>query len=167
MTIVVEDGSEVAGANSYGTRAGFIAWALQRGYTIADDVTADSYLVKSFDFIRGLEHCLLGHLMTKTQTGAYPRYGLYINGFVYANDEIPQVVKDWQFSLALDINNGIDIHNPKPSASVAVKRVRVEGAVEKEFAVSDQSNTVYQSLSQTLQAQLCRSSGLGVSISMG
>jgi len=168
MALIIETGAEIASANSYATRAEFLAWALERGYTIADDAVADSYLVKSFDFIRGLEPTLNGELVTKTQTGAYPRYDLYINDFSWASSVVPQPAIDYQMSLALDINNGIDIHNPPASGSVPVKRSRVEGAVEEEYAVADAGFVTYRSLSNDLRAMLTKNNGgLGVSISMG
>jgi len=71
-------------------------------------------------------------------------------------------------SLALDQVNGIDIFNPPQSDSVAVKRSKVEGAVEEEYAVSDAPAFLYQSLSNRLRQILQRSgSGFGIPITMG
>jgi len=168
MALVVEDGSIVANANSYVTRSDFIAWSLRRGYTVADDVLADNKLVIAFDFINGIESSLAGLLSVREQTGAYPRTDLVLQTYSWLSTEIPTQAKDYQMSLALDQVNGIDIFNPPQSDSVAVRRSRVEGAVEEEYAVSDSSAFVYQSLSNRLRQILQRSrAGYGIIITMG
>ena len=168
MALVVEDGSIVANADSYVTRSDFIAWSLRRGYTVADDVLADNKLVIAFDFINGIESSLAGLLSVREQTGAYPRTDLVLQTYSWLSTEIPTQAIDYQMSLALDQVNGIDIFNPPQSDSVAVRRSRVEGAVEEEYAVSDSSAFVYQSLSNRLRQILQRSrAGYGIIITMG
>jgi len=168
MALVVEDGSIVANADSYVTRSDFIAWSLRRGYTVADDDLADNKLVVAFDFINGIESSLAGLLSVREQTGAYPRTDLVLQTYSWLSTEIPTQAKDYQMSLALDQVNGIDIFNPPQSDSVAVRRSRVEGAVEEEYAVSDSSAFVYQSLSNRLRQILQRSrAGYGIIITMG
>ena len=168
MALVVEDGSIVANADSYVTRSDFIAWALRRGYTVADDLLADNKLVTAFDFINGIESSLAGRLTVRGQAGAYPRIDLVLQSYSWLSTEIPTQAKDYQMSLALDQVNGIDIFNPPQSDSVAVKRSRVEGAVEEEYAVSDAPAFLYQSLSNRLRQILQRSgSGFGIPITMG
>ena len=168
MALVVEDGSIVANANSYVTRSDFMAWSLRRGYTVADDVLADNKLVIAFDFINGIESSLAGLLSVREQTGAYPRTDLVLQTYSWLSTEIPTQAIDYQMSLALDQVNGIDIFNPPQSDSVAVKRSKVEGAVEEEYAVSDAPAFLYQSLSNRLRQILQRSgSGFGIPITMG
>ena len=168
MALTIENGSIVAGADSYVSRADFIAWALRRGYTVADDDLVDNKLVIAFDFINGIEASLAGMLSVRGQTGAYPRTDLVLQTYSWLSTEIPTQAKDYQMSLALDQVNGIDIFNPPQSDSVAVKRSKVEGAVEEEYAVSDDPAFLYQSLSNRLRQILQRSgSGFGIPITMG
>jgi hypothetical protein len=168
MALIIEDGSVVANADSYVTRAEFIAYALARGVTIADDENADIKLIKAWDFINGIEERLIGHMVSESQEGSYPRYNLFLQGFSIASTIIPKQVKEYQKSLALDIAAGIDIWNPGQSASTPIKMNRVEGVVTQEFAVSDGSAFIYQSLSNRLRQILERNSGgMTIPLSMG
>jgi hypothetical protein len=52
MALVVETGTGAdPTANTYVDRAGFIAYALSRGVTIADDVATDVFLIKAMDYL--------------------------------------------------------------------------------------------------------------------
>lgn len=165
MALTIEDGSIISGANSYITRANYITWAAERGTTVTDDSAADAKLVQAWDYINSLEPQLLGRLVSRSQVGAYPRYDLIdIQGWSWDSDEIPQQVIDLQCSLALDQENSIDIWNPSSSASTPVKRNRVEGAVEQEFAVADQMGITYKSLTNGLIAILSKPQAHGFSI---
>jgi hypothetical protein len=167
VTLIIENGSIVAGADSFATRAEFIAYALKRGITVANDVAADAKLVKAFDFINGLESSLMGWLVSELQEGAYPRYGLLLQTFSIASTVVPKQAKQYQLSLALDLEAGIDIFNPGPSASTPVRVNRVEGVVTQEFAVADSSPIMYQSLSNDLRRILEGSKAGGIRLVMG
>jgi hypothetical protein len=151
MALVIEDGSIVAGADSFSTRAEFIAYAISRGITVADDAAADAKLVVAYDFINGIESRLQGWLVSIDQTGAYPRHGIYLQGFSVLSTQIPKQAKQYQLSLALDQVAGIDIFNPPQSGSTPIRINRVEGVVTREFAVGDTSFISYQSLSNRLR----------------
>jgi len=69
-------------------------------------------------------------------------------------------------SLALDINSGEDLYNLSASASVAVKRERVEGAVEVEYAVTDSARIARNSRSSSLLAALMKNGGTSIPLSM-
>lgn len=145
MALIVEDGSIVTDANSYVSRADYIAYALLRGVTITDDTTADVQLIKAAEFIDRHEANLKGYLTTKTQPMAFPRYNLYIDDWWWTGEEIPRQVTLCQMAYALDINSGIDIYNPPQNPNLFTKREKID-VIEVEYAVGDQTG---QKLSRT------------------
>ena len=130
MALVIEDGTLVAGANSFVTRAEIIAYAAARGITIADEDATDILAINAMDYLWTL--CFKGDPVEATQTTPFPRMGL-VDGDT-ADDyvhTIPAGVKNAQLQLALDSNAGIDLlrsTNPTP----ALKRSKV-GPIEREF----------------------------------
>jgi len=133
--IIVEDGSIVVGANSYVSRADYIAYAASLGVTVPDDETADLELIKSAIFI-GAQECLKGKPTSKEQSTAFPRTGVVIDGWKWGDHEIPRQVILCQMQLAMDVRAGIDLWNP-PKAQPVKKSTRIEGAVSVTYAVSD------------------------------
>lgn len=137
MALTVEDGTIISGSDTYVNQADFIAFALTIGTVVAVEQVTDDTLVKAFYYLNSLETQLKGSRTAKTQPNVYPRNNLVIEDFAWDNDEIPRQVILAQVLLALDLLIGIDIYNRPQSASTAVKRNKVEGVVEQEFAVSD------------------------------
>lgn len=160
MALTIEDGSIVTGADSYVTREEYIAYALNLGVVIADDDDTDVQLRKAADFIGSHEARLKGSKVARGQPLAYPRSGLVLEGFTWDSDELPRQVLLCQMQIALDINEGIDPYNPPPSESTPIRRERIEGAVEVEYALGDQSKVSRKSTSQALLMVLLRNNGL-------
>jgi len=160
MALIIEDGSIVAGADSYVSRAEYIAYALTQGVTIPDTDATDVTLRQCAAFIDEHEPTLKGDRKTRDQAMAFPRYGVYIDGFWWTDSEIPRQARYCQMQLALDVYAGVDIYNLPASASVPVKSERVEGAVSVEYAVSNQMKTSRNSSSRALLSQLLERSGL-------
>ena len=103
------------------------------GITVpADDADVTIQLEKASAYIDSKEQYLIGSRTERDQDHAYPRKGLIINGFVYPDDEDPDIVKKCQMELALEINAGVDIY--KDRTVLPVIKQRVEGAVERQFA---------------------------------
>jgi hypothetical protein len=167
MALIIEDGSIVTNANSYITRSDFIAFAASLGITIVDDTTADTLLVKGFQYLNSLEVGLKGMRTLKSQTSAYPRDDLYIEDYEWLSTEIPRQVILAQELLAMDLNAGIDIYNRPQSASTAVKKVRVEGAVSKEYAVGDGMKMSSVTQTRAVVNSLLRNSGFTIAITRG
>tara|TARA_R110000772_G_scaffold268452_1_gene395601 strand:+ start:35468 stop:35971 length:504 start_codon:yes stop_codon:yes gene_type:complete len=167
MAVTVEDGTIVTGADSYVTRANYITFAASIGITIADDAAADVQLVKAFIYLNGLESALKGIRTLKAQTSAYPRDGLVIEDYSWLNTEIPRQVILAQELLALDINAGIDIYNRPQSASTPIKKVRVEGAVSKEYAVSDAMKMSSVTRTMAVVNSLLINGGFSIAVSRG
>lgn len=130
MALVIEDGTIVAGATSFATRAEIISYAAARGYTIANVDASDVYAILAMDFIRTLDYA--GDLVDDEQELPFPRSGLVEgdteDGYVFT---IPTGMKRAQMQLALDASNGITL-TASSNPSALVKRVKV-GAIEREY----------------------------------
>jgi len=135
MALIVEDGSIVAGANTWVSRADYIAYAATLGVTIADVDASDVHLIKAREFIEQHEDNLKGSLIERGQPTAYPRNWLVIDGWSWSGSEIPTKVPLCQMAFALDVNAGVDLWNVPINPSIIAKRERVEGAVEVEYAI--------------------------------
>jgi hypothetical protein len=149
MALVIENGTLVAGADSWVTRPEFIAYAAALGLVVPDTDATDAPLRKACRFIGQHESRLLGGRVTRDQSTAYPRVNLTINGWGWQSNEIPATVKECQMEYALDIRAGFDPWNPAANPSLIKKRARVEGAVEVEYAVG---NATGQSAIRTSRA---------------
>lgn len=162
MAIIVEDGSIVANANSYVTRAELIAFAADRGVTVTDDATADGYLINATDYLESYAERFKGSRVSRDQSLSWPRSGVVIDGFEWAETEIPRQLELAQMLVALDIRSGVDPLNP--AASLPVIKERVEGAVEVQYATPASSAFKLSATSkaQALINSLLVSSGLGI-----
>lgn len=162
MALIVEDGTIVTNADSWVSRADYIAYALTLGVTIADTDAADVQLVKAGEYINRHEDNLKGYLVDRNQSMKFPRYDLWIEGFSWTHEEIPRQVILAQMAFALDLNDGIDLYNRPVNPNLAVTRERVEGAIDISYAVGENAP---QKLGRTstgdaLLASLLRSNGL-------
>lgn len=160
MALIVEDGSVVDNADSYVSRSDYIAYAATQGVTITDDETADVQLRKAAEFIASYDSRLKGDKVQRDQSMAFPRSGLVIENFSWDSDEIPRQVILCQQQLALDVNAGIDLWNRPQSESTGIKRERVEGVVEVEYAVKEAGKLSSQSTGMALLNSLLRQNGL-------
>lgn len=129
MALVVEDGSIVAGANSFVSRAEIISYASARGITLPDDETTDVLGIKAMDYI--VIQCFKGDLVLDAEV-PFPRSGLVTgdtaDDYVHS---IPNALKLAQMQLAVDVHNGVDL-TPSATPSPLLKRSKV-GPLEREF----------------------------------
>jgi hypothetical protein len=133
FVLIVEDGTIVPNANSYVTRADYIAYALRRGVAIDDAVPADVELTTGMDYVETQrfvgERVQTGLPRTQgfsddwgysdfyrpvpdlpvgpEQPCQWPRFGIYLNDDLDgAFRLIPQDLKRAQMQVALDVHNG-------------------------------------------------------------
>lgn len=161
MALMIETGAIVEGADSYVTRADYIAYAASMGVTVEDTVATDVQLRKAAQFIDSKEHRLKGVRVSRDQPLAFPRDGVSIDNWSWSKTEIPRQVLLCQLALALDIHAGVDLYNPVSSAPASVKRERVEGVVDIEYAISDSPAKLSRESSSTaLLNSLMKRSGM-------
>jgi len=147
MAVVVETGTGTnPAANSYVSEADLTAYATARGKTIAGNTTA--LLISAMDELETRNY--KGSRVSSAQPLSWPRSGVYVDG-VYIDDEtIPQRIKNAQCEAALAIDGGADFG---AASSGGVKRERVEGAIEVEYATTQQA-PIYRGLENQLRPLL-------------
>ena len=92
MTTVVETGAIVSGANSYISDAGFETYATDHGVIVLG--IAAELLLNAAIYVEQLP--FIGDKQTKAQTMQWPRYNVYLDGFIIDTNEIPTLLKDLQ-----------------------------------------------------------------------
>lgn len=124
MPLVIEDGSDVAGANSFVTADEILAYALMRGVVIPNDSDqVDVLAIKAMDYI--VSQCLRGELAYSDQSCPFPRKGLVrgdeVEGYIFT---IPTGVKTAQMQLCMDSFSGIVLTaSNAPGANVVMEKV--------------------------------------------
>lgn len=91
MALVVEDGSVVAGANTYITLAEFKAWADDRGISYGADDAVNKQIYRAMDYFERLQ--FIGNKANENQPLQWPRTEALIDGYYADATEIPPQVK--------------------------------------------------------------------------
>ena len=136
MALVIEDGSQVTGAQSYATAGQLRAYALLRGVTLsATDSALEPFLIQAMDYLEAKRGQYQGTKVTSTQALQFPRAGVAIDGWPIAIDEIPQTLIAAQCALAMEAASGNDLMPTQlAGASGAIIREKLEGLGETEFS---------------------------------
>lgn len=151
MTIIVEDGTIVTGANSYVSEAELTAYATARGLTLSTDT--EQLLIRGMDYIEAQSY--KGFKFTKTQPLQWPRAGVYVDGYLVDADEIPTELKNGQMESALAIDNGQD-----PLADIArTTKSETVGSLSVTYADNASSTAIVRKISSSLRKLLGSGSG--------
>jgi len=117
-TIIVEDGTQISGANSYVSAADFATYAADRGVTVTGTDTI--LLITAMDYIE--QQNFKGNQLTSTQALQWPRCNVVIDGWYNVQTEIPQLLIDAQCEVALGIDAG---NNPLATVGRETKQETV------------------------------------------
>ena len=112
ITITVEDGSNVANANSFVTIAEARSYAVERGVTLsATDDSLAVMLIKACDYLEAQANRYQGEITNESQALQWPRIDVYISGSktAFPSNAIPKQLKSAQSSLVVAISEGVDI----------------------------------------------------------
>ncbi len=102
MALIIEDGSIVAGADSFATVAEFATYAAKYGRSVTDDAEAvESLLRRAALQMDALDW--KGTTVSRDQPLSWPRYGVIIEGWEYPSNVVPAKVKSGQMALAAEI----------------------------------------------------------------
>lgn len=137
ITIIVEDGTGVAGANSYIAEIEYDAFLTNHGLT--DSRTGDAKLsgmINGYDYVNAQDAKFSGTRTGTTQTGSFPRSGSLIYGSLIASDDIVQNVKDGQAQYAYESSNS-SLYNVGTGSRITKEKVDV---LEVEYADTTSSN---------------------------
>lgn len=133
MPLVIENGSLVAGANSYVSVAEARAYAAARASTFpADDTEAEAALIVAMDYLEGFRDQFKGKKVDPaTQALQWPRTGVQIDGWDVPADHIPKELKAAQMQLAVESAAGTDLMPTGDGREVIREKVDV---LETEYA---------------------------------
>jgi len=140
----------------YVTLSEFAQYAERFGATLpAGDPEREVLLERASQYIDSIDDKLIGKRTERDQDHAYPRRDLKINGFYFADDEIPNIVKQAQMALAVDMMNGAVSF--AETTNVQVTREKV-GSIEVAYGKIEGADLSFSptesSLSYTLLRQL-------------
>ena len=154
MAITVETGAIVANANSYVSTADFTTYATARGITLTSG--AETLLIQAMDYIESLSY--IGTKYTAAQGLQWPRSNVYIDGYLFDYDDIPQelINAQMQVAMAIDVGDG-----PLVTIDRATKRERV-GEVEVEYTDGASSVATVRTINAMLWKLLSNSGGFRV-----
>lgn len=107
MALTVEDGTNVAGANSLVEHADILAYAAARGLAFPSaEADGEPYAIRAMDYLQAQRARYQGTKTYPTQSLQLPRTGMVIDGIDFPSDAIPQEAKDAQCVLAIEAYAG-------------------------------------------------------------
>lgn len=130
--LIVEDGSIVAGADSYVSLADARALADNYGWVLpTDDTEAEAALRNGAVYVGLQEPQMCGTRVSPQQSLAYPRQNVTLYGFPVASDSIPSQIIQAQIIAATEYGKGTDVRASSDGRATSVERV--EGAVTVQY----------------------------------
>ena len=145
MALVVENGSVVAGANSYVTLAEYRDWANARGIVSSDsDTILERQVLRAMDYFEQL--MFIGNKANENQPLQWPRTEALIDGYYADATEIPVQVKR---ALYEAIKVEVDGYSEWNTQDRRTLREKV-GDIEIEYAENSENRTITPALTAAL-----------------
>ena len=139
MALIIENGNQIPGANSFVTDEEYTAYATSKGLTVAaTPVLREVDLLAGMDYILGKESMLQGYRVSSTQAVMFPRVGVYVHGYIVNSDVIHVNVKNSQMEAAAYNTSGTLLNN---STTNNAKSEKVD-VLEVEYFGGGKRNTV-------------------------
>lgn len=135
MSLVIEDGSIVAGAESFATAAELATYAANFGRTIPADAPAQEALLRRAALQMSAMNWK-GGLVSELQTLSWPRVDVYRENWLVPSNAIPAQIKAGQMALATEVYS--DDLAPAELKTGAVTKEKV-GPLETEYAAASTS----------------------------
>ncbi len=148
MSLIVETGAIVPGANSYVDDATFTAYAEARGITLpATPEEREVLLIKAMDYLETLDTRYQGYRVQGIeQPLLWPRAGVVFSGAAYSDDAIPAELKKAQMVLAIAAQT-IDLL-PNVTGSAQIVTRKTVGPITFEYAPGKPADTIRPIVSQ-------------------
>lgn len=129
MSVIIEDGNVVIGANSYATVDELRSFCKLRYITIPDDEDKlTGSLVIAFEYLNGIPN-FKGCPVSEEQSGSWPRK----NAAPFLNNQIPQALKNAQMQLAVDcIDNKMTLDLNVTNYAIRAEKI---GPLETTYAI--------------------------------
>lgn len=132
MSLVIENGSIVAGADSFATAAELVTYAANFGRTIPADTAAQESLLRRAALQMSAMNWK-GGLVSELQTLSWPRVDVYRENWLVPSNAIPAQIKAGQMALATEVY--ADDLAPPELKTGAVIREKV-GPIDTEYAAA-------------------------------
>ena len=154
MSLIVEDGTIVPGAESYISVADASTYHAARGNTawaaLATDALREAALRKATDFMRQVYRSRWqGYKVNEDQALDWPRYYVEVEGYAIDSDIVPTEIKNACAELALRAS-AADL-NPDLTQGVAREKV---GQIEVEYDKASPQFTRYRAIDALLSPYL-------------
>lgn len=132
MTLIVEDGTGVADANTYLSLDDIKAWAEARGV----DTTSftEPMVIKAMDFIERMRDKYAGSTSTANQRLAFPRYNIWYEGDYISPTLIHQRLKDALSQLVVYVSQGIELEPISKGGETKFLVRQKLGPIEREYS---------------------------------
>ena len=148
MALIIEDGTIVAGANSFTTDAELTAYATARGVTLpATEAERDILQIKATDFLNSFEPSMSGVRASSEQELIYPRRDVEIYGYSVASDSIPLTLKKALLEAAIVANTTTLLTN---EVSQNEQRKKIDSLEISYFSGGKKTKASFQSVQNYL-----------------
>lgn len=111
MTVIVEDGSQVANSNSYISLVDCNTYLTLLGLGTLTAATDEEYLLQAAQYVDTYRDKFKGYKTASTQSMQWPRYDVAIDGYSIDSDVIPNELKNAQCLAAYQLNAGKSLWN--------------------------------------------------------
>lgn len=139
-TLIVEDGTGVANANTYINLAYLESYAADRGFTIPT-VQADKekFVLRAMDYLEARRMDYQGHKTDEDQTLQWPRTDVMFDCKALGVDVIPEVLKKAQCQLVVELQQRTRLFPvPRTSSVEGLVTEKTVGPLTKKFAFNGQ-----------------------------
>lgn len=181
FVLIIEDGTQVANANSYVNLADARAIAANYGITLdADDTTAENNLIVAYNWLNTLEEEYQGVRLSDqdtntSQTGVWPRSTVYIRGNLQGENTIPDELIRSQVVASHANESGSILIPSNPSTTGSIKKEQLDGVGVIEYydgytATGEDANTALsfaKSLLDPLLESALRGASGGLQVKKG
>jgi hypothetical protein len=152
--IIVEDGTQVANANSYVSTGFLIKYAADRGVSL--DKSPSVLLISAMDYVEYLNY--KGYRVSEEQALQFPRYEVPKDErYNYDSDEIPKELQEGLCEVAMAIDAGND-----PLQDICRTTIKEKvGEIEVQYKESSASTTIVRKINNKLAKLLEGGSGSG------
>lgn len=132
MALLVEDGSIVAGANSYNDLDEIKVYALARNRVLPDDDEIISgYAIRAMDYLETFREQYKGTVTDPAQSLQFPRTSVVIDDIALDPNTIPALIKAAQNQLVIEQASGVELQ-PTLVLADRVKRKKI-GPIDTEW----------------------------------
>jgi hypothetical protein len=132
MALVIEDGTNVSGANSFVTLVEARSYAAARSLSLpTDDAALEALLLNAVDYLESKRQLYQGQRASVTQSLQWPRVDVFIDDVYLAATVIPDLLKSAQIRLAAIAYSGVDL---MPTRSGPIVKKEKVGPIETEYS---------------------------------